>query len=88
MNFLATTRPCCCDSTSWRAGHKNQGRPPIDILTHLMAPLEALRDEYTEALAGIERVVVGLEELVERGMKGQRDYRRSLPNSHPEPGSR
>jgi hypothetical protein len=42
------------------------------VLEQMLAPLAALRDEYVEALGGLDRVVSGIEEILPRGMKGQR----------------
>ncbi len=46
--------------------------PTIGIYEHLLAPLGALRDEYLETLTSLERIVNGIEDLLPRGMKGQR----------------
>jgi hypothetical protein len=42
------------------------------MFEQLLSPLTALRDEYVETLGDLERLVGGIEDLLPRGMKGQR----------------
>jgi hypothetical protein len=55
-----------------RARPSGVSSPATGLLDALMAPLEALRGEYAEALAGIRNVVDTLDTLVGSGLRPQR----------------
>jgi hypothetical protein len=45
---------------------------PTTIVEALFAPLEALQRQYVDALEDLQRLVSGIDDLLPRGMKGQR----------------
>jgi hypothetical protein len=70
-------------SAAEEAAPPEPGQRQQRVLETLLAPLEALQREYVDALENLQRLVSGIDDLLPRGMKGQRPASPPPPTGGP-----